>query len=158
MNRLEKFEQAQIETLAKTKEIPDFKAGDTLRVGVRIKEGNKERVQYFEGLCIARTNRGTSSSFKVRKISAGEGVERLFPLYAEVVESIEVVKKGVVRRAKLYYIRERSGKSARIREKLDFTKKSKKAVAVPVEKAEEAKPEVVEAPKAEAKAEEAKSE
>ena len=102
-------------------EIPDFKAGDTVRVNVRIVEGANARVQAYEGLCIARSNDGLNSSFTVRKISHGEGVERIFPLYSPRLESIELVRRGVVRRAKLYYMRKLTGKAARIKEKRDFT-------------------------------------
>jgi large subunit ribosomal protein L19 len=117
MNQLQKIEQAQIEQLTQGKKIPTFAAGDTLRVNFRIVEGNNERVQAFEGLCIARSNRGLNSAFTVRKLSHGEGVERVFPLYSPRVESIELVRRGDVRRAKLYYLRGRTGKSARITEK-----------------------------------------
>lgn len=116
-NLLQKFEQDQVEKLTAGKNYPEFKAGDTLRVSVRIVEGKNERVQAFEGLCIARKNAGLNSAFTVRKISHGEGVERNFPLYSPRVEAIEVVRRGVVRRAKLYYMRELTGKAARIKEK-----------------------------------------
>ena len=102
---------------AEKRSIPQFRAGDTLRVGVKVVEGERTRVQNYEGVCIARSNRGINSSFTVRKISFGEGVERVFPLYSPSIETIEVVRRGVVRRAKLYYLRGRSGKSARIVEK-----------------------------------------
>jgi large subunit ribosomal protein L19 len=121
MNLIDKFNNSQLETLKDKKEIPNFKAGDTVKVGVRISEGKNERTQYFQGLCIARRNNGIHSSFTVRKVSSGEGVERNFPIYSNKIESIEILKEGIVRRAKLYYIRELSGKSARIREKI-FTK------------------------------------
>jgi large subunit ribosomal protein L19 len=114
MNKLQKFEQAQVKKL--NKNIPTFSAGDTVRVNVKVTEGNRERVQAFEGVCIARKNAGVNSSFTVRKISYGEGVERVFPLHSPLIE-IEVVRHGSVRRAKLYYLRERTGKSARISEK-----------------------------------------
>lgn len=128
MNLVQKFEQKQIEKLTAGKEMPAFQAGDTLRVHVRIVEGQNERIQVFEGICIARKNRGIHSSFTVRKISHGEGVERLFPLYSPRVDQIEVVRRGDVRRAKLYYLRGLTGKAARIREKMDFSKsKSAKA-------------------------------
>ena len=119
---LETFEQQQRERLMEGKKIPEFRPGDTLRVDVRIIEGDAktERVQLFEGLCIARRNRGLNSSFTVRKISHGEGVERVFPLYSPLVGAITVVRKGVVRRAKLYYMRDLAGKAARIAEKRDF--------------------------------------
>lgn len=117
MNQLQKIEQAQIEQLTQGKTIPAFAAGDTLRVNFRIVEGNNERVQAFEGVCIARSNRGLNSAFTVRKLSHGEGVERVFPLYSPRIESIELIRRGDVRRAKLYYLRGRTGKSARITEK-----------------------------------------
>jgi large subunit ribosomal protein L19 len=119
-NILQQFEADQLAKVLGNKVIPDFQAGDTLRVNVSITEGKNERIQAFEGLCIARKNKGINSSFTVRKISHGEGVERLFPLYSPRVDSIEVVRKGVVRRAKLYYMRELTGKAARIKEKRDF--------------------------------------
>ena len=114
---LQTLEQEQIAKLSEGKNLPDFGPGDTLKVNLRIVEGTRERIQTFEGVCIARRNRGVSSSFTMRKISYGEGVERVFPLYSPRVESIEVVKRGRVRRAKLYYLRTRRGKSARIAEK-----------------------------------------
>lgn len=119
MNLVQKFEQKQVEALTQGKNIPDFRAGDTLRVNVKVTEGSTERVQAYEGMCIARKNAGLNSSFTVRKISFGEGVERVFPLYSPKIE-IQVVRRGVVRRAKLYYLRDRRGKSARIAEKRDF--------------------------------------
>ena len=129
MNLIDKFNNSQLETLKDKKEIPNFKAGDTVKVGVRISEGKNERTQYFQGLCIARRNNGIHSSFTVRKVSSGEGVERNFPIYSNKIESIEILKEGIVRRAKLYYIRELSGKSARIREKI-FTKPKAEAKTV----------------------------
>ena len=105
--------------------MPNFKAGDTVKVNVYVTEGNKERVQAFEGICIARSNRGFNSTFTIRKISHGEGVERVFPVYSPMLASIELIRKGKVRRSKLYYLRQRSGKSARIAEKKDFSKKKK---------------------------------
>ena len=129
MNLVQKLEAKHLEELTANKEIPSFKAGDTVRVNVRIVEGNNERVQAYEGVCIARKNRGLHSSFTVRKISHGEGVERTFPLYSPRLESIELVRSGDVRRAKLYYLRERSGKSARIKEKRDCTSKKDAAAA-----------------------------
>ncbi len=112
------IQQIEAEEIAKFgKEIPEFRAGDTVRVGVKVKEGNRERVQNYEGVVIARSNRGMGSNFTVRKMSFGEGVERVFPLYSPIVESITVVRRGVVRRAKLYYLRGRTGKSARIAER-----------------------------------------
>lgn len=119
MNLIQQIEAEQIAKLTEKRSIPQFRAGDTLRVGVRVVEGERTRVQAYEGVCIARSNRGINSSFTVRKISFGEGVERVFPLYSPSIEAIEVVRRGVVRRAKLYYLRGRSGKSARIVEKRD---------------------------------------
>jgi len=113
-NLLETFEKQQIERLTSKKRIPAFRSGDTLKVTVRIVEGSKSRLQAFEGVCIARKNNSVNSNFTVRKISHGEGVERVFPLFSPIVEKIEVVRKGDVRRAKLYYLRELSGKKARI--------------------------------------------
>ncbi|MCH2546005.1 MAG: 50S ribosomal protein L19 [Alphaproteobacteria bacterium] len=123
MNLLQKLEQSHIAEVTEGKTIPEFGAGDTLRVNVRIVEGANERVQAFEGVCIGKKNRGLHSSFTVRKISHGEGVERTFPLYSPRVDSIDVVRRGDVRRAKLYYLRDRSGKSARIKEKRDWLNK-----------------------------------
>lgn len=112
------IQQIEAEEIAKvTKEIPDFRAGDTVRVGVKVIEGTRERIQNFEGVVIARSNRSINSNFTVRKMSFGEGVERVFPLYAPIVDSITVVRRGVVRRAKLYYLRGRTGKRARIAER-----------------------------------------
>lgn len=119
MNLLQTIEAEQIAKLAAQRPVPEFRAGDTLRVGVKVKEGDRTRIQYFEGVCIARSNKGMGSNFTVRKVSFGEGVERVFPLYSPAIESIEVVRRGVVRRAKLYYLRGRSGKSARIAERRD---------------------------------------
>ncbi|MEN9932581.1 MAG: hypothetical protein RIS17_1154 [Pseudomonadota bacterium] len=119
MNLIQQIEAEQIAKLTATRQIPNFRAGDTLRVGVKVVEGERTRVQNYEGVCIARSNRGINSSFTVRKISFGEGVERVFPLYSPSIDAIEVVRRGVVRRAKLYYLRGRSGKSARIVEKRD---------------------------------------
>ncbi len=117
MNTIQELEAANVAGLAQKKTIPDFAPGDTLRVQVRIVEGDRERLQAFEGVCIGRRNAGVNSSFTVRKISYGEGVERVFPLYSPLVETIELVRRGNVRRAKLYYLRGRRGKSARIAEK-----------------------------------------
>ena len=112
------IQQIEAEEIAKAgKDIPEFRAGDTVRVGVKVKEGNRERVQNFEGVVIARSNRGMGSNFTVRKMSFGEGVERVFPLYAPIVESVTVDRRGDVRRAKLYYLRGRTGKRARIAER-----------------------------------------
>ena len=119
MNLIQTLEAEQIAKFKAAKAIPDFRPGDTLKVGVRVVEGERTRIQAYEGVCIARANKGMGSSFTVRKISFGEGVERVFPLYSPNVESIEVVRKGVVRRAKLYYLRGRRGKSARIAERRD---------------------------------------
>jgi len=119
MNLIQTLEKEAIADLAAKKDIPDFKAGDTLRIGVRVVEGERSRVQNFEGVCIARSNRGLNSNFTVRKMSFGEGVERVFPLYTPNVDSITVVRRGVVRRAKLYYLRGRTGKAARIAERRD---------------------------------------
>jgi large subunit ribosomal protein L19 len=112
------IQQIEAEEIGKVeKDIPEFRAGDTVRVGVKVTEGNRERIQNFEGVVIARQNRGMGSNFTVRKMSFGEGVERVFPLYAPIVDSITVVRRGVVRRAKLYYLRGRTGKRARIAER-----------------------------------------
>jgi large subunit ribosomal protein L19 len=117
MNTLQKFEAKQLEALQENKNIPDFSAGDTVKVNVKVKEGTRERVQAYEGVCIARGGSGVNASFTVRKISYGEGVERVFPLYSPRLDSIELVRRGSVRRAKLYYMRTRRGKSARIAER-----------------------------------------
>ncbi|MCJ8189967.1 50S ribosomal protein L19 [Sphingomicrobium aestuariivivum] len=119
MNIIQTLEQEQIAELTKDKKVPEFRPGDTLRVGVRVVEGQRTRVQNYEGVCIARSNRGVNSNFTVRKISFGEGVERVFPLYSPNIDSITVVRRGAVRRAKLYYLRGRTGKSARIAERKD---------------------------------------
>ena len=131
MNLIQQLEAEAIETLGK--DIPTFRAGDTLRVGVRVVEGARTRTQNFEGVCIARSNRGINSNFTVRKMSFGEGVERVFPLYSPNVDSIEVVRRGVVRRAKLYYLRGRTGKAARIAERRDLrpTAEAKARTATP---------------------------
>ncbi|MFY0639222.1 50S ribosomal protein L19 [Maricaulis maris] len=118
MNMIEQLEQEEAARVLGDKKIPDFSAGDTLRVHVRIKEGERERIQVFEGVCIARNGGGLNESYTVRKISFGEGVERVFPLYSPNVEQIEIKRKGKVRRAKLYYLRDRRGKSARIAERV----------------------------------------
>jgi len=117
MNLLQQLEQEQIEKALGGKTIPEFSPGDTLRVNVKVVEGSRERIQAYEGVVIARKNAGVNSSFTVRKISYGEGVERVFPLYSPRIDSIELVRKGAVRRAKLYYLRDRRGKSARIAER-----------------------------------------
>ena len=116
MKNIEDINIAAVTKILATKKIPEFGPGDTIKVGVRIVEGKKERIQYFEGVCIARKNRNINSSFTVRKISFGEGVERTFALYSPVVDSIKVIRSGRVRRAKLYYLRDRVGKSAKIKE------------------------------------------
>ena len=117
MNTIEQLDNEQIAKLTSERQLPDFSPGDTVRVNVKVVEGTRERVQAFEGVCIARRNRGLNSSFTVRKISYGEGVERVFPLYSPRIDSIELVRRGDVRRAKLYYLRGRTGKAARIAEK-----------------------------------------
>ena len=117
MNVIQELEQEEAARLLEGKKIPYFQAGDTLRVNVKIKEGERERVQAYEGVCIARSGGGLQENFTVRKISFGEGVERVFPLLSPMIESIEVKRRGVVRRAKLYYLRDRRGKSARIAER-----------------------------------------
>ena len=121
MNLLQKIEQAEVARLTEGRSVPDFSPGDTLRVNVKVVEGTRERVQAYEGVCIARKSAGLSSNFTVRKISFGEGVERVFPLYSPRIDSIEVIRRGDVRRAKLYYLRGRRGKSARIVEKTTTT-------------------------------------
>ena len=129
MNLIETLEREAIDALTETSKIPEFRPGDTLRVGVKVIEGDRTRVQNFEGVCIARSNKGIGSSFTVRKISFGEGVERVFPLYSPGIDSIEVVRRGAVRRAKLYYLRGRTGKSARIAERRDPRREAKKTEA-----------------------------
>jgi large subunit ribosomal protein L19 len=118
MKTIEEINQHNVKKIISEKQIPDFFPGDVVKVGVRITEGKKERIQYFEGVCIAKKSRDLNSSFTVRKISFGEGVERTFPLYGTVIDSIKVIRSGKVRRAKLYYLRDRTGKSARIAEKI----------------------------------------
>ena len=169
-NLLETFEKQQIEKLTSKKRVPAFRPGDTLKVTVRITEGSKSRLQAFEGICIARKNNSLNSNFTVRKISHGEGVERVFPLFSPLVEKIEVVRKGDVRRAKLYYLRELSGKKARIADKDRGDEADQYEYieeAPPVEEtktadtdtnaAEEPKAEEVEAKQAETNAEEAEA-
>ncbi len=138
MKNIEDINKEQIKKLTENKQIANFNPGDTVKVNVRIIEGKKQRIQAYEGVCIAKKNRGINSSFTVRKISFGEGVERVFQLYSPNVDSVELIRSGKVRRAKLYYLRDRKGKSARINEKIkkkigiDIAKKettSKKAVA-----------------------------
>ena len=148
MKTIEEINQYNVKKILSEKKIPVFFPGDVVKVGVRITEGKKERVQYFEGVCIAKKSRDLNSSFTVRKISFGEGVERTFPLYGTVIASIKVIRSGKVRRAKLYYLRDRKGKSARIAEKI------KKKIGVDISvKPEEPKANLVkpveEAPKAE---------
>ena len=118
MKTIEEINQHNVKRILSEKKIPEFYPGDVVKVGVRITEGKKERIQYFEGVCIAKKNRDLNSSFTVRKISFGEGVERTFPLYGTLIDSIKVIRSGKVRRAKLYYLRDRTGKSARIAEKI----------------------------------------
>ena len=118
MKNIEDINKAAIQKITANKKITDFSPGDTIKVGVKIVEGKRERIQYFEGVCIAKKNRDLNSSFTVRKISFGEGVERTFPLYGTLIDSIKVIRSGKVRRAKLYYLRDRTGKSARIAEKI----------------------------------------
>ena len=117
MNIIDEIEQEQIKEIIEKREVPDFASGDTLKVHLKVVEGTRERIQIFEGLCIARSNRSLNSTFTVRKISNGEGVERVFPVYSPLIEKLEVIRRGDVRRAKLYYLRGRSGKKARIAEK-----------------------------------------
>jgi large subunit ribosomal protein L19 len=119
MNLIQTLEAEAIAALAENKKIPAFRAGDTVKVGVKVIEGDRTRIQNYEGVCIARSNKGMGSNFTVRKMSFGEGVERVFPLYSPNIDSIEVVRKGIVRRAKLYYLRGLTGKKARIAERRD---------------------------------------
>ena len=133
MKTIEEINQHNVKRIITEKKIPDFFTGDVVKVGVRITEGKKERIQYFEGVCIAKKSRDINSSFTVRKISFGEGVERTFPLYGTVIDSIKIIRSGKVRRAKLYYLRDRTGKSARIAEKI------RKKIGIDIE----AKPETV---------------
>ena len=169
-NLIETFEKQQIEKLTSKKRVPAFRPGDTLKVTVRITEGSKSRLQAFEGICIARKNNSVNSNFTVRKISHGEGVERVFPLFSPLVEKIEVVRKGDVRRAKLYYLRELSGKKARIADKdrgdeadqYEYIEEAPlveetKTADTDTNAAEEPKAEEVEAKQAETKAEEAEA-
>jgi large subunit ribosomal protein L19 len=136
MNLLQKIEQQQLEKLQAHSKIPEFDPGDTVRVNVKVIEGSRERVQAYEGVCVGRKNAGVNSSFTVRKISYGEGVERVFPLYSPRLESIELVRRGTVRRSKLYYLRNLRGKAARITERADY-----EAAAPVAEKPAKAKPE-----------------
>ena len=153
MKNIEDINKAAIKKITANKKITEFSPGDTIKVGVKIVEGKRERIQYFEGVCIAKKNRDLNSSFTVRKISFGEGVERTFALYSPNVDSIKVIRTGKVRRAKLYYLRDRKGKSARIAEKI------KKKIGVDVSvKPEETKVKTTEPVKRETKAEEVKQE
>ena len=153
MKNIEDINKAAIKKIVTGKKITDFSPGDTIKVGVKIVEGKRERIQYFEGVCIAKKNRDINSSFTVRKISFGEGVERTFALYSPNVDSIKVIRSGKVRRAKLYYLRDRKGKSARIAEKI------KKKIGVDVSvKPEEPKVKPIEPVKQETKVEEVKNE
>ena len=170
MKNIEDINKAAIKKIVSNKKITDFSPGDTIKVGVKIVEGKRERIQYFEGVCIAKKNRDINSSFTVRKISFGEGVERTFALYSPNVDSIKVIRSGKVRRAKLYYLRDRKGKSARIAEKIkkkigvDVSVKpeeTKVKTTEPVKqetKAKEIKPEATKVEKVEAKAEKPTSE
>ena len=142
MKTIEEINQSNVKKILAEKKIPEFFPGDIIKVGVRITEGKRDRIQYFEGVCIAKKNRDINSSFTVRKISFGEGVERTFALFSSIVDSIKVIRSGEVRRAKLYYLRDRTGKSARIAEKI------KKKIGIDVV---EAKPEVVKKEVVEAK-------
>ena len=153
MKNIEDINKAAIKKIVANKKITDFSPGDTIKVGVKIVEGKRERIQYFEGVCIAKKNRDINSSFTVRKISFGEGVERTFALYSPNVDSIKVIRSGKVRRAKLYYLRDRKGKSARIAEKI------KKKIGVDVSvKIEETKTKPIEPVEQEKKVEEVKKE
>ena len=153
MKNIEDINKAAIKKIVANKKITDFSPGDTIKVGVKIIEGKRERIQYFEGVCIAKKNRDINSSFTVRKISFGEGVERTFALYSPNVDSIKVIRSGKVRRAKLYYLRDRKGKSARIAEKI------KKKIGVDVSvKPEEQKVKPIEPTTQETKVEEVKKE
>jgi large subunit ribosomal protein L19 len=135
MNVIDKIQKDQMDKIIAERAIPEFSAGDTIKVDVKIVEGDKERIQAFEGLCIARSGGGLNESFTVRKISYGEGVERIFPIFSPKIAGITVLKKGKVRRAKLYYLRDRRGKSARIVEKIQVSKKDTKTqVDQPVSK------------------------
>jgi large subunit ribosomal protein L19 len=137
MNIIQQLEDEERNRLLATRKIPEFQAGDTLRVNVKIKEGERERVQAYEGVCIARQGGGINESFTVRKISFGEGVERVFPTHSPMIESIEVKRRGVVRRAKLYYLRDRRGKSARIAERSYTGGAAKPETVTPAETAED---------------------
>ena len=151
MNEIIKnYEQSQIQQILKSSKVSDFAPGDTVKVNVKIKEGNKERVQAFQGVCIGKKNNGLNSSFTVRKISSGEGVERVFPLYSNVIDSIERIKVGDVRRAKLYYLRGLSGKKARIAERTDGRAYDDKQYVSSIEDVKEVIEEQIEEKKSEA--------
>ena len=153
MNEIIKnYEQSQIQQILKSSKVSDFAPGDTVKVNVKIKEGNKERVQAFQGVCIGKKNNGLNSSFTVRKISSGEGVERVFPLYSNVIDSIERIKVGDVRRAKLYYLRGLSGKKARIAERTDGRAYDDKQYVSSIEDVKEVTEEQIEEKKSEAPA------
>ncbi len=152
MNLIQTIEAEEIGKLNQADKIPEFRPGDTLRVGVRVVEGERTRVQNFEGVCIARSNRAMGSNFTVRKMSFGEGVERVFPLYSPNLDSITVVRKGDVRRAKLYYLRGLTGKRARIAERRDNRPTAETKVAAKAAPKAEAKPDTKAAAKTEAKA------
>jgi len=148
MKTIEEINQANVKKIASEKKLPEFFPGDIIKVGVRITEGKRDRIQYFEGVCIAKKNRDLNSSFTVRKVSFGEGVERTFALYSSIIDSIKVIRSGKVRRAKLYFLRDRTGKSARIAEKI------KKNIGIDIETKsenvnEETIEQVVEKPKTE---------
>ena len=166
MKTIEEINQNNVKKILSEKKIPDFFPGDVVKVGVRITEGKKERIQYFEGVCIAKKSRDINSSFTVRKISFGEGVERTFPLFGTLIDTIKVIRSGKVRRAKLYYLRDRTGKSARISEKIKkrigidletkvYEKTEENVGSVENENSKEDIKQKTEAPKAEAKQEEA---
>ena len=152
MKNIEDINKAAIQKITANKKITDFSPGDTIKVGVKIVEGKRERIQYFEGVCIAKKNRDLNSSFTVRKISFGEGVERTFALYSPNVDTIKVIRSGKVRRAKLYYLRDRKGKSARIAEKI------KKKIGVDVSVKPEETKKIVEPVKVEVSSENKKKE
>ena len=153
MNIIEQLEQEQVTKLVARRAIPDFAPGDTLRVNVKVVEGTRERVQAYEGVCIARSNASINSSFTVRKISFGEGVERVFPLYSPSIAGIEVVRRGKVRRAKLYYLRDLRGRAARISEDNSLAARAKNKAALETKTAAAAEAKVVAAAAAKAKAE-----
>ena len=168
MKTIEEINQHNVNKILSEKKIPEFYPGDVVKVGVRITEGKKERIQYFEGVCIAKKSRDLNSSFTVRKISFGEGVERTFPVFGTLIDSLKVIRSGKVRRAKLYYLRDRTGKSARIAEKIrkkigiDVDVKpetvTEENVAPPTEAPKEEAPKIEAAPAAEAPKEEAPKE